>query len=125
MLFRSHCDVKSVSGGTMSAIASYANSKLTKNLEFIFVADEDPAYENSRMCIYMYYSEAIDSASNSAKILVYKQVVTRRADGVWIADGTYVGYAEVGNYFGGGKNGADVRTINPYSWKAGEIPIDE
>lgn len=120
-----HCDVKSVSGGTMSAIASYANSKLTKNLEFIFVADEDPAYENSRMCIYMYYSEAIDSASNSAKILVYKQVVTRRADGVWIADGTYVGYAEVGNYFGGGNNGADVRTINPYSWKAGEIPIDE
>ena len=120
-----HCDVKSISGGTMSAIASYANSKLTKNLEFIFVADEDPAYQDTRMCIYMYYSDTIDKAATGDKILVYKQVVSRRADGRWVADGTYIGYAEVGRFFGGGKNGADVTTVNPYSWKAGEIPANE
>ena len=38
---------------------------------------------------------------------------------MWFADGTYIGRATVGEFFGGGKNGKDVLTVNPYSWKSG------
>ena len=112
-----HCSVNSVSGGTMSAIATYANAKLTKNLHFIFEVDPDPAYQNSRMRLYMYYGNDCDGAKIGDEIMVYLQIVTRGADGVWYADGTYIGEATVGNYFGGGNAGKDVKTVSPYTWK--------
>ena len=112
-----HCSVNSVSGGTMSAIASYANSKLTKNLHFIFEADSDPAYQNSRMALYMYYGDECTNAKDGDEIMVYKQIVSRGSDGVWYADGTYIGVATVGNFYGGGNSGKDVKTISPYTWK--------
>lgn len=59
------------------------------------------------------------------EIMVYKQVVTRGSDGVWIKDGTYIGRATVGYFFGGGKNGKDALTVNAYSWKAGIATIEE
>ncbi len=113
-----HCSVNSVSGGTMSAIASYANSKLTENLHFIFEVDPDPAYQNKRMRLYMYYGDVCTNAKIGDEIMVYQQIVSRGDDGVWFADGTYIGVATVGNYFGGGNAGKDVKTISPYTWKA-------
>ena len=119
-----HCSVNSVSGGTMSAIASFANSKLSKNLHFIFEVDPDPAYQETRMRLYMYYGDECENANTGDRILVYKQIVTRGNDGIWFADGTYKGTAIVGNYFGGGNSGKDVETINPYSWQS-EMTIAE
>ncbi len=113
-----HCSVNSVSGGTMSAIASYANAKLTKNLHFIFEVDPDPAYQKSRMRIYMYYAEDIEDARTGDEIMVYQQIVSRGSDGVWYADGTYIGVATVGDFFGGGNAGKDVKTISPYTWRS-------
>lgn len=112
-----HCSVNSVSGGTMSAIATYANSKLTANLHFIFEVDPDPAYQDTRMRLYMYYGNDCKVAKIGDDIMVYQQIVTRGKDGVWYADGTYVGIATVGNYFGGGNSGKDVKTISPYTWR--------
>ena len=114
-----HCSVNSVSGGTMSAIATFANSKLTANLHFIFEVDPDPAYQNTRMRLYMYYGDDCTKAADGDEILVYKQIVSLNKDGVWFADGTYIGKATVGDYFGGGNSGKDVKTINPYTWTAG------
>ena len=112
-----HCSVNSVSGGTMSSIASFANSKLTSKLQFLFEADPDPAYQNTRMRLYMYYQSDIEDAKIGDEIMVYQQIVTRGADGVWYADGTYAGVATVGIYFGGGNAGKDVKTISPYTWR--------
>ena len=81
-----HCSVNSVSGGTMSAIATYANAKLTENLHFIFEVDPDPAYQNSRMRLYMYYGNDCENASVGDEIMVYLQIVSRGSDGVWYAD---------------------------------------
>ena len=114
-----HCSVNSISGGTMSAIATFANANLTSNLHFIFEVDPDPAYQNTRMRLYMYYGDSCKKASNGEEIMVYKQIVSRGTDGVWYADGTYIGSATVGNYFGGGNSGKDVKTISPYTWKSG------
>lgn len=111
-----HCHVNSISGGTMTEVAENANSKLTKNLHFVFEADPT---NNNRLFIYMYYGESCTENMKGSEILVYKQVVTRGKDGIWYADGTYIGRAVVGEYFGGGKNGKDVLTINVYTWKAG------
>ena len=114
-----HCSVNSVSGGTMSAIATYANSKLTSNIHFIFEVDPDPQYRNKRMRLYMYYGDECAAANDGDEIMVYQQIVTRGDDGVWFADGTYIGRATVGDYFGGGNSGKDVKTVSPYTWKAG------
>ena len=114
-----HCSVNSVSGGTMSAIATFANSKLTSNLHFIFEVDPDPAYQNKRMRLYMYYGDECKNAKIGDEIMVYQQIVSRDSNGVWYADGTYIGRATVGNYFGGGNSGKDVKTVSPYTWKAG------
>lgn len=114
-----HCSVNSVSGGTMSAIATYANAKLTANLHFIFEVDPDPAYQDSRMRLYMYYGNDCTNAKIGDTIMVYQQIVTRGADGVWFADGTYIGKATVGNYYGGGNSGKDVKTVSPYTWTYG------
>ncbi len=113
-----HCSVNSVSGGTMSAIATYANAKLTKNLHFIFEVDPDPAYQDTRLRLYMYYGNECEDAQIGDDIMVYLQIVSRGADGVWFADGTYIGIATVGNYFGGGNSGKDVKTISPYTWRS-------
>ena len=113
-----HCSVNSVSGGTMSAIAQFANANLTSNLHFIFEVDPDPAYQNSRMRLYMYYADSCDNAEVGDEIMVYQQILVRGADGVWRAGGTYVGTATVGYYYGGGNSGKDVKTISPYTWKA-------
>ena len=119
-----HCSVNSVSGGTMSAIATYANSKLTSNLHFIFEVDPDPAYQDTRLRLYMYYGDDCVRASNGDEIMVYKQIVSRGTDGVWFADGTYIGRATVGDYFGGGNSGKDVKTVSPYTWKSG-APVED
>ena len=100
----------------MSSIASYANAKLTANLHFIFEVDPDANYRNNRMRLYMYYGSDIENAKNGDEIMVYLQIVSRGSDGVWYADGTYIGEATVGNYFGGGNAGKDVKTISPYTW---------
>ena len=107
-----HCSVNSVSGGTMSAIAAYANSNLTANLHFIFEVDPDPAYQDKRMRLYMYYGNDCNDAKTGDEIMVYQQIVTRGDDGVWYADGTYIGVATVGYYYGGGNAGKDVKTIS-------------
>ena len=121
-----HCSVNSISGGTMSAVAQYANSKLkNSDVEFLFEVDPDPAYQRTRMRLYMYYGTDLDNAKNGDRIMVYRQIVTRGADGVWYADGTYVGTAVVGYYFGGGNSGKDVRTISPYTWESNAIPVVE
>ena len=112
-----HCSVNSVSGGTMSAIATYANSNLTANLHFIFEVDPDPAYQDKRMRLYMYYGNDCNDAKTGDEIMVYQQIVTRGDDGVWYADGTYIGVATVGYYYGGGNAGKDVKTISPYTWR--------
>lgn len=116
-----HCSVNSVSGGTMSAIATYANAKLTQNLHFIFEVDPDPAYQDKRMRLYMYYGNDVTAAKVGDEIMVYQQIVSRGSDGVWYADGTYIGVATVGNYFGGGNAGKDVKTISPYTWKSAVV----
>ena len=67
----------------------------------------------------MYYGNDCEAASDGEEIMVYKQIVSRGADGVWYADGTYIGRATVGDYFGGGNSGKDVKTISPYTWKSG------
>ena len=118
-----HCSVNSVSGGTMSAIATFANSKLTSNLHFIFEVDPDPAYQETRLRLYMYYGNECTNASDGDEILVYKQIVSRGKDGVWFADGTYIGRATVGDYFGGGNSGKDIKTVSPYTWKSG-APVE-
>ena len=112
------CLVNSVSGGTLTDLALRANEYLTENLQFIFEAD--PTNKN-RLIIYMYYAEECTSIVVGKEINVYKQVVTRNSSGVWIADGTYVGRAVVGYYYGGGNNGKDVLTIDAYSWKSGTV----
>ena len=108
----------------MSDVATTANKNLSTTLHFIFEADPDPVYTSRRMRIYMYYKQDIDDANLGDEILVYKQIVSRK-DGVWYADGTYIGTAVVGEYFGGGNSGKDVKTINPYSWKATTATIEE
>lgn len=114
-----HCQVNSVSGGTMSSIAEQANAKLTSDLHFIFEVDPDPQHQSTRLRLYMYYQNDCDGAKEGDEILVYKQIISRGSDGVWFADGTYIGRAEVGSFFGGGNSGKNVWTVNPYSWKAG------
>lgn len=114
-----HCSVNSISGGTMSAISTFANSKLTANLHFIFEVDPDPAYQDSRLRLYMYYGDDCVNANNGDEIMVYLQIISRDSKGIWFADGTYIGRATVGDYFGGGNSGKDVKTISPYTWKAG------
>ena len=109
----------------MSAIASYANSKLTANRHFIFEVDPDPAYQNSRMRLYMYYADELEKAEIGDEILVYQQIVSRGKDGVWYADGTYIGVATVGNYYGGGNAGKDVKTISPDTWKSTAVTSEE
>ena len=105
----------------MSAIATFANSNLTSNLHFIFEVDPDPTYQDTRMRLYMYYGNDCERASDGDEILVYKQIVSRDTNGVWYADGTYIGKATVGDYFGGGNSGKDVKTISPYTWKSGAL----
>ena len=116
-----HCQVNSISGGTMSSIAEFANVKLTDELHFIFEADPDPEYKNNRLMLYMYYGDECDSAQNGDRILVYKQIIIRGDDDVWVASGTYIGSAVVGYYFGGGNSGKDVKTISPYTWVSGSF----
>lgn len=111
-----HCSVNSVSGGTMTDVANSANSKLTENLHFIFEAD---ATNENRLFLYMYYEEDCTEDRIGSEILVYRQIVSRGEDGVWHEDGTYIGRATVGYYYGGGKNGKDVLTVDAYSWKSG------
>lgn len=115
-----HCDVNSISGGTMSAIAEYANAKIADdNIDFIFEAVDDPNLKETRLVLYMYYGNDCTEANIGKEIMVYRQIFTRGSNGVWFADGTYIGRATVGNYFGGGNSGKDVLTISPYSWKYG------
>ena len=115
-----HCSVNSVSGGTMSAIAEYANAKIADdNIDFIFEAVDDPELKETRLILYMYYGYECVQGSIGQNIMVYKQIFTRGSDDIWFADGTYIGQAEVGYFFGGGNAGKDILTVNPYSWKYG------
>lgn len=114
-----HSSVRSISGGTMSDVASQANAKLNNELEFFFEADPDSA---DRVFLYMYYADEIKAAQKGDQIVVYKQVMLRGEDDEWAAGGTYLGYATVGDFYGGGNNGKTVRTVDAYSWKAGKLP---
>ena len=119
-----HCQVRSVPGGNMATIASEANSLLGKNNDyyFVFEAEPDPALKNNRLYLYMYYGSECSAEKVGTRIVVYKQILTRGSDGVWYADGTYKGHAAVANIYGGGNNGQDVKTVNPYTWQLGELP---
>ncbi len=97
----------------MTQIATFANQKLTDEFGFIFEAVPN---NNKQMYIYMYYSNYCTRDAIGTEILVYKQVVTRGDDGVWFADGTFVGRSVVGNYFAGGNKEL---TIDAYGWKSG------
>ena len=115
-----HCQVKSISGGTMSSVMETVNQNIkNQDLHFIFEAYPEPEYQDSRLVLYMYHGIECEEATDGEEILVYKQIVKKNSDGVWVEDGTYIGRAEVGEFFGGGNSGALVRTINPYTWKAG------
>lgn len=108
-----HCGIKSVSSGTMSSIASTVNQKLSSEVQFIIEADLNTP---NRMYLYMYYKSHIDAVADGAYIMTYMQVLTRLDTGEWIADGTYPGKAEVGEFFAGGNDGKDARMIDAYSW---------
>ena len=112
-----HCEVKSVPGGNMAKLASEVNKKLTANLHFVFEADPDPAYQETRLRLYMYYYEELVDAKDGEEIMVYRQIFSLSDDGDWYPDGTYVGWAVVGNFFAGGNDGGKKRTINTYTWR--------
>lgn len=66
------------------------------------------------------------AARKGEQITVYKQVFVREnSNAVWKESGTYLGYATVGDYYGGGNNGKSVRTVDAYSWKAGALATSE
>ena len=109
----------------MSAIAQAANVNLSAELHFIFEVDPDPEYRSSRMRLYMYYASDCNNAKIGDEIMVYQQIFTRGSDGIWRADGTYKGTATVGNYFGGGNAGKDVKTVSPYTWKSSAVRSEE
>ena len=110
-----HCTVNSISGGTMTDVATTANRNLTAELQFFFEADPQ---NRNRMFLYMYYKSDCTASKVGESILTYLQVVSRDENGVWYADGTYKGQATVGYFYGGGNNGKDVLTVNAYSWTA-------
>lgn len=104
----------------MSDVAESANAKLDQELQFFFEAD--PA-DGNRLYLYMYYEKDIDAANDGDLIVVYKQILLRdNSNADWKESGTYLGYAVVGDFYGGGNNGKSVRTVDAYSWKAGTIP---
>ncbi len=117
-----HCSVNSIPGGTMSDLAANANAKLDNTLQFFFEADPTNA---NRIFLYMYYEDTINAANMGDEILVYKQILLRGNDGEWKENGTYMGRATVGYFFGGGNNGKDVLTVDAYSWKAGSVSAQE
>lgn len=87
--------------------------------------EADPNDDN-RLFLYMYYAKDIDAARVGDRITVYKQVIVREnSNAQWIESGTYLGYATVGDFYGGGNNGKSVRTVDAYSWKAGALAVAE
>ncbi len=117
-----HCSVNSIPGGTMSDLAASVNAKLDNTLQFFFEADPTNA---DRIFLYMYYEDALQAANIGEEISVYKQILLRGSDGEWKENGTYLGRATVGYFFGGGNNGKDVLTVDAYSWKASTASDEE
>lgn len=117
-----HCNVNSVSGGTMSSITENANQNLTQDVQFIIQADEN---DSNKMYLYMYYAKDCVEENKGKEITTYLQVLTKNYEGVWFGDGTYIGRAIVDEYYGGGKNGKFVLTIGPYTWEYGAVGISE
>ena len=112
-----HCEVTSISGGTMSKITLAANKNLSAEVQYII----EPDIENSnKMYLYMYYKSHCVEKNTGEYILVYMQVIVRdSADSKWYADATFIGKALVGDYFGGGKNGKSILTIGVDTWEYG------
>lgn len=112
-----HCEVTSISGGTMSKITLQANQNLTQEVQYII----EPDLENpNKMYLYMYYKTDCTEQKKGTYILVYKQIIVRDTENSdWYEDGTYIGKAMVGNYYGGGKNGKSILTIGIKTWSYG------
>ena len=60
----------------------------------------------------MYYGKDCENANDGDEIMVYLQIVSRDSNGVWFADGTDIGEATVGDYFGGGNAGTGMVFAN-------------
>lgn len=112
-----HCEVKSISGGTMSKITMTVNKNLTSEVQYIIAPD----LENfNKMYLYLYYKSHCTSNNEGQYILTYMQIIVRDSeDSDWYEDGTYIGKAKVGYYFGGGKNSKDILTIGVSTWTYG------
>ena len=112
-----HCEVTSISGGTMSKVTLRANQNLTQEVQYIIEPDIE---DENKMYLYMYYKSHCTEEKTGQNILVYMQVIVRDTpDGKWYDDGTYIGKALVGMYYGGGKNGKDMLTIGVKTWTYG------
>ena len=116
-----HCSTNAIKGGNMSNIAITVNKNLSQNVQFYLEPEilADGSINPDRMFLYMYYGSVCTSKDVGKTILVCKQVLSRDANGIWYADGTYMGKAVVGYHYGGGQNGKDVLTTIPTSWTYG------
>ena len=113
-----HCSIKCIPNGTMSDLAAMANTNLTTEYQFAFMADPN---NKDRLFLYMYYAFDCENAAEGDEIETYFQIISRDSNGKWYADGTYKGTATVGRYYGGHNNTKPsqyVWTIDVYSWKA-------
>lgn len=112
-----HCEVTSISGGTMSKITLQANANLARDVQYIIEPDLD---NPNKMYLYMYYKSDCTEEKTGEYILVYMQVIVRdSSNSDWYDDGTFIGKALVGKYYGGGKNGKSVLTIGISTWDYG------
>ena len=117
-----HCEVTSISGGTMSKITLKANQNLTQEVQYIIAPDLE---DTNKMYLYMYYKSHCTEEKTGQNILVYMQVIVRDTpNSKWYDDGTYIGKAIVGDYYGGGKNGKSMLTIGVKTWTYG-APSEE
>ena len=118
-----HCEVPSISGGTMSKLTQAANANLTSELRFVFM--KDPSSSN-RLFLYMYYKKDCIDSNEGKEIVTYFQVISRdSSNGEWYADGSYEGTAVVGEFVGGYNNGKPILMIDAYSWKSAARTVAE
>ena len=103
-----------ISGGTLSDLLSEANaSGLYFTLEWV---------SNVQYNLYMYPS--VDSYTSGTNVIVYKQILYRETvDSLWIAGGSYKGYAELEAQKHAGTDYYHIRVEdNKVLWSAGDIP---
>ena len=116
-----HCLTSSIKGGNMTSVTNTANSNLRSTVYFYLEAEilEDETVNPNRMFLYMYYADSCTRNDIGKTILVCKQVLSRDENGIWYADGTYMGKSVVGYHYAGGQNGKEELTVLPLEWTWG------